>query len=193
MLGREPLIQENIAYLRQARELLSNLEDETYGRVVDISPSAVSGHLRHCIEFYQCLLNGMGRKRVDYDARPRDERLESSRVHACESIEELIAGLRALGPSSPGLKVRTGPRAKESWIDSSLDRELLYLAQHTVHHFALIAMLLRFQGIRPHRDFGVAPSTLEYWGRTSDADRGSAALQESVLALGGDTDNADLR
>jgi hypothetical protein len=39
---------------------------------------------------------------------------------------------------------------------------LQFLLSHTVHHFALMALILRAQGADPGDDFGVAPSTLEH-------------------------------
>ena len=56
-----------------------------------------------------------------------------------------------------------GGPADVPWTASSLDRELQSLISHTVHHYALIAMLLRVSGRQPAADFGVAPSTLRYW------------------------------
>jgi uncharacterized damage-inducible protein DinB len=41
-------------------------------------------------------------------------------------------------------------------------RELQFLASHTLHHYALIAALLRLQGVEPGEEFGVAPGTLEH-------------------------------
>jgi hypothetical protein len=49
------------------------------------------------------------------------------------------------------------------WAVTSLERELQFLLSHTVHHFALVALLLRAQGFEVSADFGVAPSTLAYW------------------------------
>ena len=48
------------------------------------------------------------------------------------------------------------------WAPSSVARELQFLVSHTVHHYAVIAAMLRPQGIEPGVDFGVAPSTLKY-------------------------------
>ena len=58
-------------------------------------------------------------------------------------------------------------KARNSLIDDNLrflqqGRELLFLISHTVHHFALIAFMLRSFGIEPGDKFGVAPSTLRY-------------------------------
>ena len=53
------------------------------------------------------------------------------------------------------------------WSRSSIARELQSLLSHTVHHYAFIAVALRLQGVEPASDFGVAPSTLEYWRQTA--------------------------
>ena len=49
------------------------------------------------------------------------------------------------------------------WSRSSVLRELDFLRSHTVHHYSLIAMLLRLHEIDPGAEFGVAPSTLRHW------------------------------
>jgi hypothetical protein len=51
------------------------------------------------------------------------------------------------------------------WAASSLARELQFTLSHTVHHYALIALILRLQGFAPPADFGVAPATLQQWQR----------------------------
>jgi hypothetical protein len=48
------------------------------------------------------------------------------------------------------------------WSGTSVGRELQFLVSHTVHHYAVIAAMLRPQGVEPGADFGVAPSTLVY-------------------------------
>lgn len=45
---------------------------------------------------------------------------------------------------------------------SSLGRELQLLISHTVHHYAMMALVLRGQGIDPGPEFGVALSTFRY-------------------------------
>jgi hypothetical protein len=41
-------------------------------------------------------------------------------------------------------------------------RELEFLLSHTVHHYAIVAILCRLQGIAVDDGFGVAPSTLRH-------------------------------
>ena len=48
------------------------------------------------------------------------------------------------------------------WRPSSVGRELQFLVSHTVHHYALIRLLLEDHGIYAGEEFGVAPSTLAH-------------------------------
>jgi hypothetical protein len=78
-------------------------------------------------------------------------------------LEDTVEALAALPPNLEDrpLIVREGVRRR---VDqpSSVGRELLFLSSHTVHHWALVAALLRHQGIEPGVEFGVAPSTLDH-------------------------------
>ena len=51
-------------------------------------------------------------------------------------------------------------------ISSTVGRELQYLLDHTIHHYAIIAIILKAQSITVPEEFGVAPSTLKYWEST---------------------------
>jgi hypothetical protein len=59
------------------------------------------------------------------------------------------------------------PASASAWSPSSVGRELQALLGHTVHHYAIIALLLRVEGIEPGEEFGVAPSTLAHWRAAS--------------------------
>lgn len=162
------VIQDCIGLLGQAAQLLTQVDDRRYIAVHPASPrGSIAGHLRHVIEFYQCFLAGRAHGQIDYNQRARDERIERSSTHAIEAIAKLVGQLRELLPVDGGARLSvalegsSGPLV--SWSTSSVLRELDYLQSHTVHHYALIAMLLRLQGIEPGADFGVAPSTLTYW------------------------------
>lgn len=53
-------------------------------------------------------------------------------------------------------------RLDDSYMTSSIGREMRALSSHTVHHFALIAATLQALGFKMDRNFGMAPSTLRY-------------------------------
>ena len=164
-------LDQNLELLRQGLDLLERIDDDTY-RAADDPAEAGSGvgpHLRHCVDAYECLLCGLGQGRVDYDARRRDAGVESDRRAGVAALDELAANLSLLADRDPDTELRvqadTPADAPGAWSRSTLRRELQFLVGHTVHHYALVAMILRRRGIEPGRDFGVAPSTLRHWAR----------------------------
>jgi uncharacterized damage-inducible protein DinB len=166
------VIHDCIGLLQQATALIGRTDDRAYNALLPASPrGSVAGHLRHVIEFYQCFLTGCVTGSVDYNQRARDLRIERDRNYAGEQSANVVARLREYSLANGervltvALEGTTAPTV--SWSSSSVLRELEFLQSHTVHHYALIAMLLRLQGIEPGAEFGVAPSTLEYWARES--------------------------
>ncbi|MFN0111379.1 MAG: DinB family protein [Blastocatellia bacterium] len=159
----------NIYLLRQALNLLDQLDDDVYARVPsEVSKAGIGGHLRHCLDFYGAFLRSFSQRKIDYDLRERNELVEKDRSAASAKIETAIAELQqlpAIGEDQELLVKLEGQEADDSsaWNRSSIRRELQFLLSHTVHHYALISMLLRSQGFQPAADFGVAPSTLKYW------------------------------
>ena len=164
-------LNQNLELLRQGVELLRRLDDETYrGEDTSLQISyRVGPHLRHCIDAYGCLLQGLAKRRVDYDGRQRLPEIEAEREIGLRALEEIATALDALREEDPHteieVKVDTTADEPGAWSHSTLRRELQFLVGHTVHHYALIAMILRGGGFDPGRDFGVAPSTLRHWAR----------------------------
>jgi uncharacterized damage-inducible protein DinB len=161
--------EDNLRFLQQGLDLVQSLSDDAYTQ----SPhpdytSGVGGHLRHCLDHYSNFLAGLPSGRIDYDARQRDERVENDRAYAIRLIRILMDGITEIrasdGEKALTIKMDGGDESDASqwWSQSSTMRELQFLVSHTVHHYALIAMILRAQGIVPAADFGVAPSTLRY-------------------------------
>jgi hypothetical protein len=167
------LIGGNIQLLRQGIDLIRRLDDAAYSREnATLSLNAAGCHFRHCIDFYNCFLGALGTRRINFDLRRRDEILENNRAIAILEIERIIEGLRQLSVTDGQTRLNvilneSTPRAPSAWGRSSVMRELQSLMSHTIHHYALIALALRLQSFEPGAEFGVAPSTLEYWRRTA--------------------------
>ena len=174
MLRNASLISDNVAVLRQARDLLAGIDPRVYSSVEGIPVKSGAGaHVRHCLDFYDCFLAGLGVGRVDYNLRERDEATSLDPLRALDRLEATIHALEErpiLGPHT-SLMVRAegpgDPRDPSAWSRSSIGRELQFLLSHTVHHFAIIALTLRLHGVEPGETFGVAPSTLSYWRSAS--------------------------
>jgi hypothetical protein len=125
----------------------------------------VGGHLRHVVEHYEALVLGLPRGVVDYDGRPRDRELEASPALA----RSRLLGLRhVIGQWTPDMLDRSvqvlglgGMEGDfEFNVDSSVGRELAFLASHAVHHFALLAEHLQRHGVPMPAHFGKAPGTV---------------------------------
>lgn len=167
------MISENVAYLRQGLSLLDRLGDAEFvcgppgDRVGGVGPQ-----LRHVIDYYRCFLRDVRSGRVDYDRRERDPESETCSVTAAERVRGLIDELQALEgvrlPETLEVKADRDPLLpeREQWARSSVRRELMFLASHTVHHFAIVAITLAGHDVPVGGGFGVAPSTLRHWQET---------------------------
>jgi hypothetical protein len=163
------LIAANIRWLSQVLHLLERLDDAVYSATAPgFAPHRAGSHLRHVLEFYQCFLEGLDLSRIDYDSRRRDEAVERSRDAASMAIRSVIraletrSGLREERIVWVRMEDAEATGVRDSFMESSVSRELQVLSSHTGHHFALIAVTLRAHGIQMDPDFGMAPSTLRH-------------------------------
>lgn len=162
-------LADNVALLRQGRELLASLDADDYVRPdPKLGGSPVGTHVRHVLDFYSCFLRDVGAGTIDYDDRPRDPRLETDLRHALDRFDALAAELERLDlevANSLAVRARAAAVGEGRAVDaaSSLERELQFLSSHTIHHYSLIAVLLRLADRDVPVEFGVAPSTLRHW------------------------------
>lgn len=172
------LIEENIEILKRGIELLKDLDDQIYPEVKHpFSAHGIGSHFRHCVDFYHSFVSGIEEGRIDYDDRERDSRTGRDRRTAIEKIEAIINRLEELSgiDNQMPLMVRLEDSGEEadpsSWSWSSVMRELQSLVSHTVHHYALIGLMMQLNGFTIPEDFGVAPSTLKQWRNTAPCAR----------------------
>lgn len=153
------------AVFEQGIGVIARISDEAY--VAGGPRTSIGAHFRHNLEFARQLLSGIASGSVDYTARLRDERIAVDRDLAVREMRRVIAELRAIPVATLGtaLSVRSDA-SPETWAASSVARELDFLLSHTVHHYALIAIRLGSYGIELPSDFGVAPSTIEFFRRS---------------------------
>lgn len=130
-------------------------------------------HLRHLVEHYEALLQGLrefegsGVVAVAYDRRSRDRRLETQPLLMRRGLLDLQRALAALADCDPetlcAVELCGGDDGEQVWVSrSTLARELLFLASHTTHHYALIRSTLAGQGQLLPVGFGKAPATLRH-------------------------------
>jgi len=160
------LVRANVYFLGQAESLLDSLEGDQYcQKVPHFYNSTIGQHLRHCLDHYASLLDGLGNGKIDYDCREREIHLEASVETARERIGLFLARLESLnsGEAPVGVLVKMDCGGEDvGWQPSTLGRELQFLVSHTVHHFAMIGGMCASMGIELEKGFGVAPSSLRH-------------------------------
>lgn len=154
--------------LRQGESLIVRLDDETYTRRLPLAfDSAIGGHYRHCLDHFQCLLDGLAAGEINYDARRRDPRIENEREFALAETRRLQRACAAIAPGALDLPIYVRSKVSydghgSSLISSTIGREVVYAVAHAIHHYALLGIMCALMGIRLPHGFGVAPSTLQH-------------------------------
>ncbi len=152
-----------ISELDRAVNMIALVDDVSYSRRANGS-GTVGAQFRHNLDFINAFLKGLKIGRIDYGKRERDLRIENDRSAAIAQIEFLKAMIEKLESRSMLNSISVRSEIESSlWFPSSVLRELEFVHSHTVHHHALIAEKLLGFGIHVEKDFGVAPSTLQYW------------------------------
>ena len=159
------MMTDTIHILEQSLILLRRLDDDVYTQTMPpLFQSGLGSHIRHCLDFYGAFLRGIQEGRIDYDARERDTVIETNREAGVRAIEATIQQMRTLDFLTEQMPVivrlEDATADDSSWCQSTIGRELQALKSHTIHHYAIIALMLKIQGIPVNADFGVSTSTL---------------------------------
>jgi len=163
------VVNSNIFFLNQGIQLLSDISDSLYiSNNGEYNKSGIGRHFRHIIEHYYSLVNEKNSV-IDYDSRERDLKLEDDRQFMINTMKEIISSLEKLLSAPDYIHKEVNVRSNEGIGEedsplskSTIQRELQFLISHTVHHYALIGLILKTMGYNPVHEFGIAPSTLKY-------------------------------
>ena len=150
--------------------LLDELSDVVLATPIDVYTAgirpevsgSIGAHVRHTLDHIAALVSA-DRTVLSYDHRERGTAAESDPSAALRQMLRLRAALeRMLDRSSDDpILVRSivsrGSPEVTGW--SSFGRELAFVVIHTIHHQALIALLLALHGKVVPAHFGFAPST----------------------------------
>lgn len=160
----EQLIHANQALLQQGITELCSLEPPVYGVAGRDGNSPAGAHFRHILDHYTSLLDGLATGGVDYDRRERSEAVATDPDTALSVASDIVRQLGEVTKEDVDLVVhcKHSPDCEALSSRSSLIRELQFLVSHTIHHYAIIKLVLAARDVYLTEDFGVAPSTLEH-------------------------------
>ena len=168
--GVSPLAQESnptlalTSLLEQVRDVIALLPTSVYlARPAARVSGSVGEHVRHCLDHVLALVSVMAGEPLSYDCRVRGTTVETDPRTAVTEIDRLSVRLDrmpACALNRPvSLSTRLDAACPALTVRSTLARELAFVIQHTIHHCALIAVLLEWQGWQVPHGFGIAPST----------------------------------
>ncbi len=155
-------IQGCLEACERCRNVLDAITDEMFaGHRPDHQPIGV--HLRHALDHMICFVRGLPQGIVDYDSRDRDAEIESNPRLFRKVLHELMDAIRSIPAASLGdvIQVRqtaslhSGPLS----LNSTVERELVFLSSHTIHHLALIVQFCREEGVNLPEETSLAYST----------------------------------
>ena len=154
-----------VALLEQIRDVLTLLPPSVYvGRPAARVSGSVGEHVRHCVDHVHALTTALEGEALSYDSRLRGTRTEIDPSVAINEIERLFYRLDRLTtiPAERAIFLSTlvDQALPPRLVRTTIGREIAFVVQHTIHHCALVAVLLEWQGCRVPKDFGVAPSTV---------------------------------
>ncbi len=152
--------------LHQLDEVLEQTSNVQYATGLSILfGSSIGMHVRHIIEFYQCMLKGVSTSSINYDARERNLRIESDIEYARTILAECIHEIESILENKELILMTSQDLSSDYFrIPTNSYRELTYLIEHTIHHMAIIRMAYNenFSAIKIHENFGVANSTIKH-------------------------------
>lgn len=156
----------SLSVLNQLNGLLSQLRPTEYTQKLAVfNGSSIGQHVRHTIEFFQCLLEGFSSGTIDYDARKRNFLIENDLNYTLELVEAIHQNIVQINNfySPIQLRVSYGDVDYEL-VETNFMRELVYLIEHSIHHFALIRIGIQenFKHVAIEPNFGVAYSTIKF-------------------------------
>ena len=158
------LAKQSISQLLQLKTILNQVSEFDYLKTLSVLESGTLGkHVRHILEFYQCLFLAQNNDTICYDDRKRNLLLEENVRYANDCIDEIIDKLE-LVTTNKRLLLNAKFEKDEVIMETSLFREITYNLEHTVHHLAIIriAITTELKYIQLSQNFGYAHSTINY-------------------------------
>lgn len=154
--------------LMQGLSLLFELGDRTYSRVAGTPFNASIGqHYRHVLEHFQSLIRGLRAAEINYDARERNQRLQSDVTYASIATCDVLRALKQYTDETLGRECKIinsvgYSTSQPTCLESNVSRELAYCVGHAIHHFAIVRLICHEIVITVPSEFGVAPATLKH-------------------------------
>ena len=149
--------------LQKASLLLESITEETYTDE-SIAPyhSSIGSHIRHILDFFNCIFEGIDANKIDLTSRKRDERISNNIEFALESISKVQQTMLTFSNINTDYLVHVTDNLGQGnvTVDYTLESILAHANSHAVHHYAVIGyMLSQLKVEHKVAGFGYNPTT----------------------------------
>ncbi len=149
--------------LNRGVKLLNSISDLQYSDT-SIEPyhSSIGGHMRHILDVFDCIFDGLESKSVDLTARKRNALAEQKTAFGLVYFQETIEKLVTLKTMDLNQVVEVSDDLGLGTVvaNYTLSSALIQAHSHAIHHFASIGYIIHQLGVEmPDADFGYNPTT----------------------------------
>lgn len=149
--------------LERGVKLLNSISDEQYSNIT-IAPyySSIGRHMRHILDVFDCIFEGIEDLKVDLTARKRNEIIELKTAEGLQYFDKVLHQLNGVKPSDFNKIISVvddlgGGNIEQNYTLGGL---LIQAHSHAIHHFASLGYIIAQLGIEiPDADFGFNPTT----------------------------------
>ncbi|MCF8273117.1 MAG: hypothetical protein K9I95_04730 [Flavobacteriaceae bacterium] len=156
------IIKSTLITLKKTKKILSILNDESLGNsTIPPYKSSIGSHIRHILDFYDCILNTNSKSVIDLTIRKRDLLVETNCISAFNYYEDIMNKLKIndFNLENHVLVIDDLGNGKIK-IKYTFGALLSQANSHTIHHYAIINYIL--EGLKisiDDSDFGYNPTT----------------------------------
>jgi len=156
------IIQSTLKTLQKSQYILTNLTDEQLS-CTSVSPyySSIGSHIRHILDFYDCILSKDLSNVIDLTARSRNKSVENCCILATEYLNIITARLKDSNYDVDDIVIVIDDLGLgKIEMSYTLAAALSQANSHTIHHYAIINYILNGLNIFfEDSDFGYNPTT----------------------------------
>jgi hypothetical protein len=162
------MIASQLNILTLAKSYLTSATSSQYTEVVSpLFISSAGAHMRHILDHYIAIMKGLEVGLVDYDKRSRGGTVESDINAALKQLTKIESFLSSLNDEimAQHIKLSTEISVEKKQVkivSTTLARELIFVASHAIHHFAMIDQISKAQKSSSPEQFGIAPATATF-------------------------------
>ncbi|WP_139959243.1 DinB family protein [Flavicella sediminum] len=157
------MIEAIVKNLQRGIYLLNTITEEQY-KDISVAPyySSIGGHIRHIMDVYDCVFEGLPSGTIDLTARKRNPMAEQQLNYGIAYIQEIIEKVEGLDSDDFQKLVQVSDDLGEGVFEATytLSALLIQSHSHATHHYASIGYIIFQLGIElPDNAFGFNPTT----------------------------------